>query len=119
MITPVFRIFDVNKAKDFYEEFLGFQKDWSHTFDENNPSYIQVSLHGIALHLSEHHGDASPGSSVRLKMDGIEAFHKELLEKDYPYMNPELEEAPWNTIECKVVDPSYNTFIFYEDITTK
>lgn len=118
MIAPIFRIFDVDKAKDFYEGFLGFQKDWLHTFSENSPSYIQVSLHGIALHLSEHHGDASPGSSIRFKVAGIEAFHAELLQKDYPFMNPSLEETPWNTLECKVVDPFYNTVIFFEEMDT-
>jgi catechol 2,3-dioxygenase-like lactoylglutathione lyase family enzyme len=31
---PIFRIFDVAKAKEFYVGFLGFQVDWEHRFDE-------------------------------------------------------------------------------------
>jgi catechol 2,3-dioxygenase-like lactoylglutathione lyase family enzyme len=30
---PIFRIFDVEKAKDFYVGFLGFRVDWEHRFD--------------------------------------------------------------------------------------
>jgi hypothetical protein len=29
---PIFRIFDVAKAKEFYVGFLGFQVDWEHRF---------------------------------------------------------------------------------------
>ncbi|WP_338260199.1 glyoxalase superfamily protein, partial [Bacillus anthracis] len=28
MITPIFRIFDIEKAKLFYVGFLGFKLDW-------------------------------------------------------------------------------------------
>ena len=30
---PVLRIFSVDKAKEFYIDFLGFQIDWEHRFD--------------------------------------------------------------------------------------
>jgi hypothetical protein len=61
---PILRIFDVTKAKEFYDGFLGFTVDWEHRFDENAPAYLQVSRAGLVLHLSEHHGDACPGSTV-------------------------------------------------------
>ena len=28
MITPIFRIFDIEKAHAFYLDYLGFQVDW-------------------------------------------------------------------------------------------
>ena len=59
------RIFDVAKAREFYSEFLGFAIDWEHTFDDHAPVYLQASREGAVLHLSEHHGDASPGATVR------------------------------------------------------
>jgi len=31
---PVLRIFDVEKAKDFYFGFLGFSVDWEHRFED-------------------------------------------------------------------------------------
>ena len=67
---PLLRIFDVAKAKEFYLDFLGFTIDWEHRFGNNFPLYAQISRPGLALHLSEHHGDASPGSTA----DGVLAI---------------------------------------------
>ncbi len=61
---PILRIFDVEKAKEFYVGFLGFTVDWEHHFEENTPAYLQVSRDDLVLHLSEHHGDCCPGSTV-------------------------------------------------------
>ena len=58
---PIFRIFDVEKAMEFYRDFLGFSVDFEHRFGENFPLYCQVSRGTCVLHLSEHAGDASPG----------------------------------------------------------
>jgi hypothetical protein len=62
--TPVLRIFDEVRAKEFYVGFLGFEVDWEHRFGENLPLYMQVSKDGCVIHLSEHHGDCSPGAQV-------------------------------------------------------
>ena len=56
--TPILRIFDENKAVEFYVDFLGFKIDWQHRFEANFPLYLQVSRGECVLHLSEHHGDA-------------------------------------------------------------
>ena len=82
---PILRIFSVEKAKEFYVDFLGFKIDWEHRFGDNFPLYAQVSRAGLKLHLSEHHGDASPGSTVFIWMRGIADYHRELLAKNYRY----------------------------------
>lgn len=61
---PILRIFDVAKALEFYGEYLGFTVDWEHRFDPEAPMYMQVSRGDLVLHLSEHYGDATPGSTV-------------------------------------------------------
>lgn len=38
---PIFRIFDVEKAREFYVAFLGFHVDWEARFDETAPLYLQ------------------------------------------------------------------------------
>ena len=78
---PVLRVFDVDKAKEFYVGFLGFAVDWEHHFDQSAPAYLQVSRAGLTLHLSEHHGDCCPGSTVFVWMTGIEEFHREITGK--------------------------------------
>ena len=79
--TPVLRIFDITKAKAFYVDLLGFHIDWEHRFEPSFPLYMQVSRGGVRLHLSEHHGDGTPGSAVFIDMTGLDAFHAELKAK--------------------------------------
>ncbi|MGE6204496.1 glyoxalase superfamily protein [Guptibacillus hwajinpoensis] len=115
MITPIFRIFDTEKATDFYRDFLGFNVDWRHRHEENMPEYIQVSFHDALIHLTEHHGDASPGSSIRVKLNNVEDYHHALTQKEYAYANPGMKHTPWKTIEMTVTDPFLNRITFYEE----
>lgn len=78
---PIFRIFDVAKAMEFYRDFLGFTVDWEHRFAPTAPLYCQMSRSGMLIHLSEHAGDASPGARVFVPMSGAAAFQKELIGK--------------------------------------
>ncbi|TWF53045.1 glyoxalase superfamily protein [Neorhizobium alkalisoli] len=110
---PIFRIFSVEKAMEFYRDFLGFTVDWEHRFAPTAPLYCQVSRSGMLLHLSEHAGDASPGARVFVPISGAEAFQKELIGKNYPYMRPGLEQAPWG-LEVSVTDPFSNRITFCE-----
>ncbi|HEY6516316.1 MAG TPA: glyoxalase superfamily protein [Steroidobacteraceae bacterium] len=61
-VTPILRIFDLPEADEFHLEFLGFQVDWDHRFDDGAPLYRQICRGDLVLHLSEHHGDGSPGA---------------------------------------------------------
>ena len=111
---PILRIFSVEKAKEFYVGFLGFQVDWEHRFDEDAPLYMQVSLGDLVLHLSEHHGDACPGSTVFVKVTGLDEYHKEIMEKGYRYLRPGIEPQPWNAKSLQVTDPFGNRIRFNE-----
>ena len=72
--VPILRSFDEAKAREFYLDWLGFSVDWEHRFEPSLPLYMQVSRNGVVLHLSEHHGDATPGSHVRVEVSGLAAF---------------------------------------------
>jgi glyoxalase superfamily protein len=115
-IIPVLRIFDVVKADEFYQGFLGFAVDWDHRFDPSAPLYRQISRGNLILHLSEHHGDGTPGAHVRVMMDGVEAFQRELNSKGYSYMKPGLETMPWGMIETGVIDPFGNCIRFCQRV---
>ncbi|MCS4241047.1 catechol 2,3-dioxygenase-like lactoylglutathione lyase family enzyme [Rhizobium sp. BIGb0125] len=110
---PIIRIFDEDKAREFYVDFLGFQLDWEHRFGDNFPLYMQVSRAGLVLHLSGHHGDASPGSNTFVVMKGVQAYQKELIAKDYTYMKPGVETLPWG-LQMEVTDPFSNRIRFCE-----
>jgi len=113
-VIPIFRIFDVEKAKEFYVEYLGFKVDWEHRFEANSPLYMQVSLGDFVLHLSEHYGDGCPGSTVFVKVTGLEDYHKELTAKNYKYLRPGIEVAPWQAKCVNVIDPFGNRIRFNE-----
>jgi hypothetical protein len=93
--VPILRIFSIEKAKEFYVDYVGFKIDWEHRFGDNFPLYMQVSLGALVLHLSEHHGDACPGSAVRVEVTGLRAFHEHLSAKDYRYLKPGVENNLW------------------------
>ena len=111
--APVLRMFDVERTLAFYVGFLGFSVDWEHRFDAAAPLYAQVSRADLTLHLSEHHGDGSPGAVVFAPMTGIAAFHAEISARGYGHMRPGLEEAPWG-LEMQVWDPNGNRIRFCE-----
>lgn len=115
-VVPILRIFDVAKADEFYLGFLGFKVDWDHRFEDALPLYRQISRGDLVLHLSEHHGDGSPGARLRVMMQGVEEFHREISGKGYRYMRPGLETTPWGTRETGVIDPFGNHIRFAEPV---
>jgi len=113
---PILRIFSVEKAKEFYVGFLGFAIDWEHRFDERAPLYMQVSRAGCVLHLSEHHGDCCPGSTVFLRATGLEEYHREITAKGYGYLRPGIERTFHNSTCMEVIDPFGNRLRFDESL---
>ena len=108
---PILRIFDEAKAREFYVDFLGFTVDWEHRFAPDLPLYMQVSRDGCVLHLSEHHGDATPGAALRIDTAALEAFHQEITAKAYKYARPQIEAMPWGR-DLSVRDPFGNRLTF-------
>jgi len=116
-VTPVLRMFDELKAREFYLDCLGFQVNWEHRFGDNFPLHLAVGRDGCELYLSEHHGDCSPGGAVRVAVQDIDALHGELAGKDYKFAKPRLETTPWNTRELSVTDPFGNRLCFFEPVS--
>ena len=113
---PILRMFNLEKAKEFYVDYLGFHVDWEHKFEEVAPIYMQDSRAGLVLHLSEHYGDGTPGSAIYVEMVGVEEFHRELTQKNYGYLRPGLEKTPWNTLCVNIIDPFGNRIRFNEPV---
>jgi catechol 2,3-dioxygenase-like lactoylglutathione lyase family enzyme len=112
--VPAFRIFSLDKAREFYLGFLGCKVDWEYRFAPDAPVYMQVSRDGLAFHLSEHHGDGTPGSIAYVYMTGVAAFHRELIDKKYRYNSPGLQKQEWGMTEMTVTDPFNNRITFAE-----
>ena len=112
---PIFRIFSIEKAREFYCDWLGFTVDWEHRFDDKAPLFMQVSRGGLKFFLSEHHGSGTPGTHIHVDMTGVAEFHSELMAKGYGYMRPGLEETEWGATQFNVLDPFSNRIIFNEE----
>jgi len=116
--TPILRIFDEDKAREFYVGFLVFKVDWEHRFEEGLPLYIQVSKDGFVIYLSPHHGDCSPGAAMRIETSELEAFHEQRLAKSYKYARPAIQETPWGSKDMLIGDPFGNRLTFTNAIST-
>ena len=112
-VVPILRIFDVGKAREFYVDYLGCTIDWEHRFAEGAPLYMQVSRGGLVLHLSEHHGDGTPGSTLYIETAGVRNLHAELGGRNYGYLNPGVEVDEIGRC-MTLLDPFGNTLRFNE-----
>ena len=111
---PVIRIFSEQKAKEFYLDFLGFSLEWEHRFEEALPLYAQVKRGDLVLHLSEHHGDATPGSTNDVPLEGIRGPARGTdREAVRVRRGPSIVEVPWG-LTMEVTDPFGNRFRFCE-----
>lgn len=108
---PIFRMFSVEKAREFYLDYLGFQVDWEHRFEPDLPLYMQVSRGNLKLHLTEHYGDCTPGARVFVEMSGVAELHAELTVKKYGYLRPGLNKEDWG-LSVTVTDPFMNRITF-------
>lgn len=109
---PVLRMFDVVRAYEFYCDYLGFTVDWEHRFGDDFPLYAQVSRGTAKFHLSEHHGDGTPGTVVWIAVTDVKAWQAELAGKEYRYAKPGPPEDGPGGPGFELIDPSGNTLRF-------
>ncbi len=112
--VPILRSFSEAEARDFYLRYLGFEVVFEHRFAPDLPLYMSVKRGDCELHLSEHHGDAAPGSAVRIEVADIEAFHAEITERGHKRLRPGIQHQSWGASEVMLNDPFGNRIIFWE-----
>jgi catechol 2,3-dioxygenase-like lactoylglutathione lyase family enzyme len=110
---PLIRIFSEEKAREFYVDFLGFSIEWEHRFEDDLPLYAQIRRGELVIHLTGHHGDATPGSTLFIPMTGIENLHAELNAKRYAHARPGIKHEGWGKI-MEIADPFGNRLRFCE-----
>jgi catechol 2,3-dioxygenase-like lactoylglutathione lyase family enzyme len=95
----VLRVVDASRAVVWYER-LGFQKEWGHQFERGFPWFVSVARGSVRLYLSEHEGDAPPGTLIHLYVNNIDAVAAEF--------NVPVDEEGLAGRECHVSDPDGN-----------
>ena len=113
---PILRMFDEAKAREFYIGFLEFKVDFEYRFEPGAPLYMGISRGACVVNLSEHFGDATPGSTLRIRTD-VDALVAQLSAKAYRHSRPGPPVlTSWGTKEETIRDPSGNKLVFYEDV---
>ena len=85
-LVPIFRVADGYAASHWYER-LGFSVVGEHRFADDLPLYLFLRRGDINLHLSEHRGDARPGTLVYFYVDDVDSIADEF--------DVEVIEQPW------------------------
>jgi mannose-6-phosphate isomerase-like protein (cupin superfamily) len=99
-VVPIFRVADATAAIDWYASNLGFhQVGEIHRFAEGAPAFATIAREPAAIFLSEHEGDARPGSLIYLWRDDVD----ELAER----FGVHVDENPWAR-DIEVRDPDGN-----------
>ena len=112
--TPVLRFYDEAATRAFYVDWLGFAVHFEHRFDPDAPLYMGLGRGGCVLHLSQHHGDATPGAHVRVRAADVRAFHAEIGARPYAFARPGPPDiAPWGPLELTLTDPAGNRLTFW------
>lgn len=114
--VPILRSFDEKATREFYLEFLGFEIEFEHRFEVDLPLYMSVRRGDCVIHLSEHHGDATPGGALRIHVNDVHALAKVLNEKRYKFARPGVQRQDWGDDEMIIKDPAGNRLVFYTPV---
>jgi len=97
-VIPILRVEAVDVAVKWYE-LLGFTVRWEHRFEPRSPAFVEIVRDGVRLFLSEHEGDARPGTLIYLRLRDVDAIATRF------GMAPET--TPWAR-EIELRDPDGN-----------
>ncbi len=102
-IVPFFRVRDAEASAAWYAR-LGFEVEWRHRFAPGLPLFLAVRRDGARLFLSEHAGDAPPGSLAYVYVDDVDGLAASL--------GLEPADAEYGLREVEAVDPDGNRLRF-------
>ena len=97
-VVPILHVKDAMKTAEWYKR-LGFEVEGEHRFAPSLPLYMFLRSGDIALHLSEHSGDAKPDTLLYFYVSDIEEVANEF--------GAEILEQPWAR-EIHLKDPDGN-----------
>ena len=93
---PIRHVADASRSAAWYER-LGYTQEWEHRFEPSLPAFVSIARNGAArLFLSEHAGDARPGSLVYIRVPNVDEVAREFTSG--------VVEQPWAR-EVQVTDP--------------
>ncbi len=98
-VAPIMRITDIDRAIAWYER-LGFRHVGEVQDEPDSPAYVFIARGDLWLHLSQHEGDARPGSLIYLLLDDdLDAIAREF--------GAHIDDNPWGR-DLELEDPDGN-----------
>lgn len=97
-VVPILRVADAVAAARWYAR-LGFTVEFEHRFEPHLPLYVGIRRESSQIHLSEHEGDARPGTSVYIWVDDVDVIAAEF--------GITVDNAPWGR-EISLTDCDHN-----------
>jgi catechol 2,3-dioxygenase-like lactoylglutathione lyase family enzyme len=97
-LVPILRVADGYATARWYER-LGFSVVGEHRFADGLPLYLFLQRGDAHLHLSEHAGDARPGTLLYFYVDDVDTIAVEF--------DAEVTNQPWAR-EIELTDPDGN-----------
>ena len=105
---------DVDRAKSFYVDQVGFSVEQDHRIDETH-RFVELMPPGspCSIALTSGYVDSSPGSlrGVQLNVDDVNAVHRDL--RQHGVNVSEIHEYPWGRF-CFFTDPDGNEWSVHE-----
>ena len=116
--APQFLVNGLSDSLAFYEERLGFRRDFVY-----EDFYASVSRGGATIHLKcapkldreRAHRRAGEHLDAYLAVTGIQELHAELVARGASVTRP-LEQRPWGAIDFQVEDPDGYILCFSEAV---
>lgn len=97
-LIPILHAKDAHESAKWYRR-LGFEIEGEHQFEPGLPSYLFLVRGTNHLHLSEHTGDAKPGTLLYFYVQDVDSIATEFAVK--------IIEQPWAR-EVHLTDPDGN-----------
>ena len=98
-VIPILRVQDADIAVAWYKR-LGFQQTSVHRFEPGFPAFVTIERGPMKLFLSEHKGDARPGTLIHLYVKDIDTVSEEF--------GIPVDEQGLAGRECDLIDPDGN-----------
>ena len=117
---PVLRMSDEAAAKAFYVDFLGFEIEWKHQFEDSpeSPLYMQIRLGQAVIHLNGHAAPDAPPAEVRIPVRGVQAFCDHLRSVESKFPKPSVVDPRYlgENTDMNLIEPFENYLVFWEPI---
>ena len=110
-VVPAIPVTDLERARAFYVEGLGFEVDWEWCDTPGEPAFLQLSRAGLSIYLSARPDRGPAGGLTYLYVSDVDAWCTEFCGRGLGSEGTP-QDHPWGNREWVVSDPDGNRLCF-------